>query len=114
MAPGGHGSVCRANASDSAGRSCLPRSGSLWRLLARVADPSLWARTDDPRLDPIRESENVTVVNCASAAGGPPSVIETMGFRTEGELLITYRKQYLFEHEQDAFISPSVSCGTRP
>lgn len=74
-----------------------------YELDAVRADPSLWARTDDPRLDAIRESGIATVVNCAATTEGPLPAIETMVFGAEGELLTTYRKQHLFEHEKDVF-----------
>ncbi|WP_425829283.1 carbon-nitrogen hydrolase family protein [Streptomyces fractus] len=68
-----------------------------------LADPSLWAAADDPRLDPIRESGLATVVNCVAVTNGPRPAIETLVFGADGELLTTYQKQRLFQHEQEAF-----------
>ncbi|MFH8738311.1 MULTISPECIES: carbon-nitrogen hydrolase family protein [unclassified Streptomyces] len=70
-----------------------------------LADPGLWAKAEDPRLDMIRESGIATVVNCVAATEGPRPAIETLVFGADGELLTTYQKQRLFEHEQDAFMS---------
>lgn len=74
-----------------------------YELEAVLADPTQWARVDDPRLDAIRQSGIATVVNCVAAIEGPLPAIETMVFGAQGELLTTYRKQHLFEHEQAAF-----------
>ncbi|WUQ24464.1 carbon-nitrogen hydrolase family protein [Streptomyces sp. NBC_00236] len=74
-----------------------------YELDAVRADPSLWARTDDPRLDAIRESGIATVVNCVAATEGPLPAIGTRVFGAQGELLTTYRKQHLSEHEKDVF-----------
>ncbi|MFJ2224839.1 nitrilase-related carbon-nitrogen hydrolase [Streptomyces anulatus] len=41
-----------------------------YELDAVRADPSLWVRTDDPRLDAILESGIATVVNCVGATEG--------------------------------------------
>ncbi|MEU6818581.1 carbon-nitrogen hydrolase family protein [Streptomyces sp. NPDC046860] len=68
-----------------------------------LADPGLWATADDPRLDMLRDSGIATVVNCAAATGGPRPAIETLVFGADGELLTSYRKQHLFEHEQAVF-----------
>ncbi|MEU6657812.1 carbon-nitrogen hydrolase family protein [Streptomyces sp. NPDC046821] len=59
--------------------------------------------TRDPRLDVVRESGIATVVNCAAATDGPRPAIETLVFGADGELLTSYRKQHLFEHEQAVF-----------
>ncbi|MFG3283392.1 carbon-nitrogen hydrolase family protein [Streptomyces sp. NPDC048111] len=67
------------------------------------ADPGLWMKTDDPRLDAIRQSGIATVINCAAATAGHLPAIETMVFGPDGELLTTYRKQHMFEHEQEVF-----------
>ncbi|MET8768079.1 carbon-nitrogen hydrolase family protein [Streptomyces sp. NPDC004658] len=74
-----------------------------YELEAVLADPGLWATAEDPRLDMIRESGVATVVNCVAATDGPRPAIETLVFGADGELLTTYRKQHLFEHEQAAF-----------
>ncbi|MFI9781799.1 carbon-nitrogen hydrolase family protein [Streptomyces sp. NPDC051956] len=60
----------------------------------------LWARADDPRLDAVRESGVATVVNGVAATDGERPAIETLVFGAGGELITTYRKQHLFEHEQ--------------
>ncbi|MFF1546455.1 carbon-nitrogen hydrolase family protein [Streptomyces sp. NPDC058291] len=70
---------------------------------AVAARRDLWMRADDPRLDAIRASGIATVVNCAAAADGERPGIETLVFGVDGELITTYRKQHLFEHEQDVF-----------
>ncbi|MFD3517473.1 carbon-nitrogen hydrolase family protein [Streptomyces sp. NPDC058657] len=67
------------------------------------ADPGLWTHADDPRLDPLRSAGLATVVNCVAATDGPRPAIETLVFGPGGELVTTYRKQHLFEHEQDGF-----------
>ncbi|KOV90520.1 carbon-nitrogen hydrolase family protein [Streptomyces sp. NRRL B-3648] len=74
-----------------------------YELAAVLADPGLWATPDDPRLDAIRASGIATVVNCVAATDGPRPAIETLVFGADGELLTTYRKQHLFEHEQAVF-----------
>ncbi|MFD7709320.1 carbon-nitrogen hydrolase family protein [Streptomyces sp. NPDC059786] len=74
-----------------------------YELDAVLADRSLWAKADDPRLDAIRDSGIATVVNCVAATEGPRPAIETLVFGSDGEPITTYRKQHLFEHEQDAF-----------
>ncbi|GAA4581652.1 carbon-nitrogen hydrolase family protein [Planotetraspora phitsanulokensis] len=74
-----------------------------YELEAVVADPGLWVTAEDPRLDTIRESGIVTVVNCAVATGGTRPAIETLVFGADGELVTTYRKQHLYEHEQSVF-----------
>lgn len=74
-----------------------------YELDAVRADPGLWAKVDDPRLDPVRGRGIATVVNCAAATGGPRPAIETMVFGPGGELLATYRKQHLFEREREVF-----------
>lgn len=74
-----------------------------YELEAVLADPGLWVTPDDPRLDAIREGGTATVVNCAAATDGPRPAIETLVFGADGELLTTYRKQHLFEHEQAVF-----------
>ncbi|GJF26505.1 carbon-nitrogen hydrolase family protein [Streptomyces sp. HO565] len=74
-----------------------------YELEAVLAEPGLWVTPEDPRLDAIRESGTATVVNCVAATDGPRPVIETLVFGADGELLTTYRKQHLFEHEQAVF-----------
>ncbi|MET8192141.1 carbon-nitrogen hydrolase family protein, partial [Streptomyces sp. NPDC005078] len=44
-------------------------------------------------------------VNCAAATDGERPAIETLVFGPDGELITTYRKQHLFEHEQDVFVA---------
>ncbi|MFZ3566509.1 carbon-nitrogen hydrolase family protein [Streptomyces sp. BH097] len=68
-----------------------------------LADPGLWVRPEDPRLDALRGSGTATVVNCLAATDGARPAIETLVFGADGELLTTYRKQHLFEHEQAVF-----------
>ncbi|SDK15266.1 carbon-nitrogen hydrolase family protein [Streptomyces indicus] len=65
--------------------------------------PALWTRHDDVRLDALRACGLVTVVNAAAPSGGPRPAIETFVYGPEGALLTTYRKQHLFEHEQQVF-----------
>ncbi|PBC80244.1 Predicted amidohydrolase [Streptomyces sp. 2224.1] len=74
-----------------------------YELEAVLADPALWATAEDQRLDVIRKSGIATVVNCVAATDGPRPAIETLVFGADGELLTSYRKQHLFEHEQAAF-----------
>ncbi|MEU0837742.1 carbon-nitrogen hydrolase family protein [Streptomyces sp. NPDC005969] len=76
-----------------------------YELEAILADPGLWATAEDPRLDLIRESGIATVLNCVAATDGARPAIETLVFGSDGELLTTYRKQHLFEHEQEAFVA---------
>lgn len=75
-----------------------------YELEAVATRRELWVRADDPRLDAVRSSGVACVVNCAAATadGGRPA-IETLVFGTDGELITTYRKQHLFEHEQGVF-----------
>ncbi|MFE0801023.1 carbon-nitrogen hydrolase family protein [Streptomyces sp. NPDC058812] len=75
-----------------------------YELEAVLADPGLWVTPEDPRLDAIRESGIATVVNCVAATDGQPA-IESLVFGADGELLTTYRKQHLFEHERVVFIA---------
>ncbi|MGX1668627.1 carbon-nitrogen hydrolase family protein [Streptomyces sp. NPDC055400] len=63
----------------------------------------LWVQADDPRLDTVRASGVASVVNCAAATDGERPAIETLVFGADGELITTYRKQHLFEHEQGVF-----------
>jgi D-alanyl-D-alanine dipeptidase len=74
-----------------------------YELEALRADPGLWVTAEDPRLDAVRGSGIATVVNCAAATGGPRPAIGTLVFAADGELLTSYRKQYLFEHEREVF-----------
>ncbi|NBE53684.1 carbon-nitrogen hydrolase family protein [Streptomyces boluensis] len=76
-----------------------------YELDAVLADPGLWATAEDPRLDLVRMSGIATVVNCVAATDGPRPAIETLVFGADGELLTSYRKQHLFEHEQAAFVA---------
>ncbi|MFD9542488.1 carbon-nitrogen hydrolase family protein [Streptomyces sp. NPDC060022] len=76
-----------------------------YELEALHARRDLWVRADDPRLDAVRASGVATVVNCAAATGGEQPAIETLVFGPDGELITTYRKQHLFEHEQDVFVA---------
>ncbi|QJS99827.1 carbon-nitrogen hydrolase family protein [Streptomyces asoensis] len=76
-----------------------------YELEAVLARRDLWVRADDPRLDAVRESGVATVVNCVAATDGERPAIETFVFGTDGELITTYRKQHLFEHEQDVFVA---------
>ncbi|MGW1836875.1 carbon-nitrogen hydrolase family protein [Streptomyces sp. NPDC002067] len=76
-----------------------------YELEAVRARRDLWVRADDPRLDPIRESGVASVVNCAAATDGERPAIETLVFGPDGELITTYRKQHLFEHEHDLFVA---------
>ncbi|MCF3118982.1 carbon-nitrogen hydrolase family protein [Streptomyces arenae] len=74
-----------------------------YELEAVLADPGLWATAEDSRLDLIRETGIATVVNCVAATDGPRPAIESLVFGADGELLTTYQKQHLFEHEQAVF-----------
>ncbi|MBC9715182.1 carbon-nitrogen hydrolase family protein [Streptomyces sp. TRM66268-LWL] len=74
-----------------------------YELEAIRKDPDLLARHDDPRLDALRSCGIATVVNAAAPTDGPRPAIETFVFGPDGELLTTYRKQHLFEHEQEIF-----------
>ncbi|MGW7489430.1 nitrilase-related carbon-nitrogen hydrolase [Streptomyces sp. NPDC054786] len=62
-------------------------------------------QADDPHLDAVRASGIATVVNCAATTGGKRPAVETLVFGSDGELITTYRKQHLFEHEQDVFVA---------
>ncbi|MFI5801408.1 carbon-nitrogen hydrolase family protein [Streptomyces sp. NPDC051561] len=74
-----------------------------YELEAVIARRDLWVRADDVRLDPIRASGVACVVNCAVAADEQRPAIETLVFGADGELITTYRKQHLFEHEKEVF-----------
>jgi D-alanyl-D-alanine dipeptidase len=74
-----------------------------YELEAVAARRDLWVQADDPRLDAVRTSGIATVVNCAAAADGERPTVETLVFGADGELITRYRKQRLFEHEQDVF-----------
>ncbi|MET7552541.1 carbon-nitrogen hydrolase family protein [Streptomyces sp. NPDC005479] len=76
-----------------------------YELEALLARRDLWVQADDPRLDAVRASGVATVVNCAAATDGERPAIETLVFGPDGELITTYRKQHLFEHEQDVFVA---------
>lgn len=76
-----------------------------YELDALSARRDLWVQADDPRLDAVRASGVATVVNCAAATDEEQPAIETLVFGPDGELITTYRKQHLFEHEQDVFIA---------
>ncbi|MFE6157030.1 carbon-nitrogen hydrolase family protein [Streptomyces sp. NPDC057889] len=74
-----------------------------YELEAVLGRRDLWVQADDPRLDPVRASGVASVVNCAAATDGARPAIETLVFGADGELITTYRKQHLFEHEQGVF-----------
>lgn len=74
-----------------------------YELDAVLARRDLWVQADDPRLDAVRASGVASVVNCVAPTDGGRPAIETLVFGADGELLTTYRKQHLFEHEQGAF-----------
>lgn len=74
-----------------------------YELDALARDPGLWVTADDPRLDPVRASGTATVINCAVATGGPRPAIGTLVYGPGGELLTSYWKQRLYQHERDAF-----------
>ncbi|MEK0096914.1 carbon-nitrogen hydrolase family protein [Streptomyces sp. A475] len=63
----------------------------------------LWVRADDSRLDAVRASGAACVVNCVAPTDEERPAIETLVFGADGELLTRYRKQRLFEHEQEVF-----------
>ncbi|MFB7852290.1 carbon-nitrogen hydrolase family protein [Streptomyces sp. NPDC056053] len=76
-----------------------------YELEAVRARRDLWVQADDARLDAIRASGVACVVNCAATADGEQPAVETLVFGADGELITTYRKQHLFEHEQDVFVA---------
>lgn len=76
-----------------------------YELEAVLTRRDLWVRADDPRLDAIRASGVASVVNCVVGSDGGRPAIETLVFGPDGELITTYRKQHLFEHEQDVFVA---------
>ncbi|MFD3652172.1 carbon-nitrogen hydrolase family protein [Streptomyces sp. NPDC058620] len=76
-----------------------------YELEALVADPGLLVGADDPRLDAIRASGIAAVVNCAAATDGELPAIETLVYGAGGELIATYRKQHLYEHERSVFVA---------
>ncbi|MFG2525756.1 carbon-nitrogen hydrolase family protein [Streptomyces sp. NPDC048527] len=76
-----------------------------YELEALLARRDLWVQADDPRLDAVRASGVATVVNCAATTAEGRPAIETLVFGPEGELITRYRKQHLFEHEQDVFVA---------
>ncbi len=79
-----------------------------YELDAIRSDPTLWTRHDDPRLEAVRTSGIATVVNCAAPGDGQRPAIDTFVFGPDGALLTTYRKQHLFEHEQEVFTAGRV------
>ncbi|OEJ56260.1 hydrolase [Streptomyces agglomeratus] len=76
-----------------------------YELEALLARRDLWVQADDPRLDSVRSSGVVSVVNCATDTGGERPAVETLVFAPDGELITSYRKQHLFKHEQDVFVA---------
>ncbi|MFH9403928.1 carbon-nitrogen hydrolase family protein [Streptomyces sp. NPDC017638] len=74
-----------------------------YELEAVLTRRDLWVRADDVRLDAIRASGVAGVVNCVAATDEDRPAIETLVFGADGELITTYRKQHLFEHERDVF-----------
>ncbi|WP_030797133.1 carbon-nitrogen hydrolase family protein [Streptomyces sp. NRRL S-337] len=74
-----------------------------YELEAVLARRDLWVQADDPRLDGLRASGVASVVNCVAPTDGERPAIETLVFGAAGELITTYRKQHLFEHEQGVF-----------
>ncbi|MGW1894716.1 carbon-nitrogen hydrolase family protein [Streptomyces sp. NPDC002004] len=76
-----------------------------YELEAVLARRDLWVQADDPRLDAVRAGGVATVVNCVAATDEEWPAIETLVFGTDGELITTYRKQHLFEHEQGVFVA---------
>ncbi|MBO1416237.1 carbon-nitrogen hydrolase family protein [Streptomyces sp. FH025] len=74
-----------------------------YELDALAADPALWVRPDDPRLDALRAVGIATVLNCAVTTDGPLPAIGTLVHARDGRLLTTYRKQHLYENEQGVF-----------
>ncbi|WP_199547063.1 carbon-nitrogen hydrolase family protein [Streptomyces sp. N35] len=74
-----------------------------YELEAIGKNPDLLTRHDDPRLDALRTSGIATVVNGAAPTDGPRPAIETFVYGPGGELITTYRKQHLFEHEREVF-----------
>ncbi|MDQ8702717.1 carbon-nitrogen hydrolase family protein [Streptomyces sp. LHD-70] len=76
-----------------------------YELDAVLSRRDLWIRPDDARLDALRAAGIGIVVNCVAATEEERPAIETLVFGPEGDLLTTYRKQHLFEHEQEAFVA---------
>ncbi|MFE3099246.1 carbon-nitrogen hydrolase family protein [Nocardia tengchongensis] len=82
-----------------------------YELAATAADAGLWLRADDSRLDRLRATGVATVVNCAAPdLDGPHPVIATYVYNATGDLLTTYRKQHLFQQEQQ-FFTPADKDG---
>ncbi|MFE3190398.1 carbon-nitrogen hydrolase family protein [Nocardia sp. NPDC059240] len=67
-------------------------------------DPGLLVDADDARLDALRNTGLTTVINCAAPTEHGPA-ITTFVYSATGELLTGYRKQHLFEHEREVFVS---------
>ncbi|MFJ7199476.1 MULTISPECIES: carbon-nitrogen hydrolase family protein [unclassified Streptomyces] len=76
-----------------------------YELEAVLTRRDLWMRADDVRLDAIRAGGVASVVNCPVITDEERPAIGTLVFGADGELITTYRKQYLFEHEQDVFVA---------
>ncbi|MEU9991176.1 carbon-nitrogen hydrolase family protein [Streptomyces sp. NPDC048045] len=74
-----------------------------YELETLLAHRDLLVQADDPRLDEVRACGVATVVNCVTATGGERPAIETLVFGPDGDLITTYRKQRLFDHEQEVF-----------
>ncbi|MFF2143043.1 carbon-nitrogen hydrolase family protein [Kitasatospora sp. NPDC058190] len=74
-----------------------------YELEAIAADPNLWTPPDDARLDALRSTGIVTVVNCAVPTDGPRPALGTFVYGSDGELITTYLKQHLYENEQGIF-----------
>ncbi|MGA5822650.1 carbon-nitrogen hydrolase family protein [Kitasatospora sp. NPDC094028] len=74
-----------------------------YELRMMADDPGLWVTADDARLDALRSTGIATVVNCAVPTDGPRPAIGTLVYGSDGELITTYLKQHLYEHEQGIF-----------
>ncbi|MEC3957287.1 carbon-nitrogen hydrolase family protein [Nocardia sp. CDC153] len=69
-----------------------------------AADPDLLVGPHDARLDSLRNSGIATVINCAAPTESGPA-IATFVYAGSGELIGSYLKQHLFEHEREVFVA---------
>ncbi|MVU76249.1 carbon-nitrogen hydrolase family protein [Nocardia sp. ET3-3] len=69
-----------------------------------AANPGLLVDADDARLDSMRSTGVATVINCAAPTERGPA-IATFVYSAAGELLHSYFKQHLFEHERELFVA---------
>lgn len=80
-----------------------------YELEAIAGDSGLWVGAEDSRMDPLRGTGIVTVVNGAGPGeyGGDPRIV-TYVYGADGSLITAYDKQRLYEQEQQYFTAGAV------